>query len=192
MIPCLFRTAGQCLSYQNMRDILEFCVEEKLVLIADEVYQANIYVGDKEFFSFKKVACDIGVLEQVPLVSLHSISKGFIGECGRRGGYMEVTGFPEAVKDQILKLASINLCPNLSGQICCALMMNPPAPGQPSFERYWAEKRAILGSLKRRAELLVGALNKLEGVSCNSAEGALYAFPRVSLPEAAVAVAEQL
>lgn len=39
---------------------------------------------------------------------------------------MEVTGFPEPVKDQILKLASINLCPNLSGQICCALMMNPP------------------------------------------------------------------
>lgn len=47
---------------------------------------------------------------------------------------MEVTGFPPAVKDQILKLASINLCPNLSGQICCALMMNPPQPGEPSFD----------------------------------------------------------
>lgn len=38
----------------------------------------------------------------------------------------QVTGFPAAVTDQIQKLASINLCPNLSGQICCALMMNPP------------------------------------------------------------------
>ena len=35
----------------------------------------------------------MGLAGQVPLVSLHSISKGFVGECGRRGGYMEVTGF---------------------------------------------------------------------------------------------------
>ncbi|KAG2447826.1 hypothetical protein HYH02_007282 [Chlamydomonas schloesseri] len=183
---------GQCLSYQNMRDVLSFCRDEQLVLIADEVYQANIYVGNKEFSSFKKVACAMGLEDQVPLVSLHSISKGFIGECGRRGGYMEVTGFPEAVKDQILKLASINLCPNLSGQICCALMMNPPQPGEASYELYRKEKSDILGSLKRRAELLVGALNRLEGVSCNAAEGALYAFPRVTLPEAAVAAAKKL
>jgi hypothetical protein len=35
---------------------------------------------------------------------------------------------------QILKLASINLCPNVSGQICCTLMMTPPEPGEPSHE----------------------------------------------------------
>ena len=49
---------------------------------------------------------------------------------------MEVTGFPAAVSEQILKLASINLCPNLSGQICCALMMNPPQEGDPSYALY--------------------------------------------------------
>mmetsp|Transcript_18252 Transcript_18252/g.39287 ORF Transcript_18252/g.39287 Transcript_18252/m.39287 type:complete len:505 (+) Transcript_18252:254-1768(+) len=183
---------GQCLSYRNQEDVLRFCAEESLVLIADEVYQANIYVEGKEFFSFKKVAADLGLLPHVPLVSLHSISKGFIGECGRRGGYMEVTGFPEAVKDQILKLASINLCPNLSGQICCALMMHPPAEGDPSYELYTKEKTDILGSLRRRAELLVGALNKLEGVSCNAAEGALYAFPRIRLPQRAVEEAKRI
>ncbi len=36
----------------------------------------------------------------------------------------------------------------------------------------------MLGSLARRAATLVAALNKLQGVSCNAAEGALYAFPR--------------
>lgn len=183
---------GQCLSYKNQEDVLRFCAKEDLVLIADEVYQANIYVNNKEFFSFKKVASDLGLLQQVPIVSLHSISKGFIGECGRRGGYMEVTGFPEAVKDQILKLASINLCPNLSGQICCALMMNPPREGEPSYDQYRKEKTGIIGSLKRRAELLVGALNQLEGVTCNTAEGALYAFPRISLPIKAVEEAKRM
>eukprot|EP00197_Chlamydomonas_leiostraca_P004497 CAMPEP_0202860566 /NCGR_PEP_ID=MMETSP1391-20130828/2221_1 /ASSEMBLY_ACC=CAM_ASM_000867 /TAXON_ID=1034604 /ORGANISM="Chlamydomonas leiostraca, Strain SAG 11-49" /LENGTH=503 /DNA_ID=CAMNT_0049539759 /DNA_START=129 /DNA_END=1640 /DNA_ORIENTATION=- len=183
---------GQCLSYANQEDILRFCAEEDLVLIADEVYQANIYIEGKEFFSFKKVASDLGLLQRVPLVSLHSISKGFIGECGRRGGYMEVTGFPADVKDQILKLASINLCPNLSGQICCTLMMNPPQPGDPSYDLYIQEKRAILGSLKRRAELLVAGLNQLEGVTCNPAEGALYAFPRITLPRRAIEEAARL
>jgi alanine transaminase len=49
---------------------------------------------------------------------------------------MEVTGFPRDIHDLILKLASINLCPNVSGQICCALMMNPPQAGDPSYALY--------------------------------------------------------
>ena len=38
----------------------------------------------------------------------------------------------------------------------------------------------------------MGALNKLEGVSCNAAEGALYAFPRITLPERAIEEAKKL
>jgi hypothetical protein len=49
----------------------------------------------------------------VPLISLNSISKGFFGECGRRGGYMELVNFPEDVKAELYKLASISLCPNI-------------------------------------------------------------------------------
>ena len=31
---------------------------------------------------------------------------------------MECVNFPAGVKEQLYKLASISLCPNLSGQIC--------------------------------------------------------------------------
>lgn len=51
---------------------------------------------------------------------------GFYGECGHRGGYMEVTGFPKEVKDQLYKVVSVNLCSNLSGQILISTVMNPP------------------------------------------------------------------
>ncbi len=34
---------GQCLSYDNLKDIIQFCQEEEIVLMADEVYQTNIY-----------------------------------------------------------------------------------------------------------------------------------------------------
>ena len=34
---------GQCLSYENLQDIIKFCHDEDIVLMADEVYQTNIY-----------------------------------------------------------------------------------------------------------------------------------------------------
>lgn len=39
---------------------------------------------------------------------------------------MEVTGLPQDVKDQLYKIASVNLCSNVSGQILMSLVMNPP------------------------------------------------------------------
>jgi alanine transaminase len=49
---------------------------------------------------------------------------------------MEMIGFPDAARDQVFKLASINLCPNISGQITTTLMMNPPTESEPSYELY--------------------------------------------------------
>lgn len=51
---------------------------------------------------------------------------GYYGECGKRGGYMEVTGFTPDVREQIYKVASVNLCSNIPGQILASLVMNPP------------------------------------------------------------------
>ena len=37
---------GSCLSYDNLVDLVRLCRRERLVLIADEVYQDNVY-GDR-------------------------------------------------------------------------------------------------------------------------------------------------
>lgn len=60
------------------------------------------------------------------VASMHSVSKGFYGECGRRGGYLELVGFEEGVLGQLGKLASISLCSNVPGQLTMAMVMNPP------------------------------------------------------------------
>lgn len=39
---------------------------------------------------------------------------------------MEVTGFSAEVREQFYKVASVNLCSNISGQIIASLVMNPP------------------------------------------------------------------
>lgn len=60
--------------------------------------------------------------------------------------------------------------------------------GEESYELFAKERQGLLDSLKRRAKLLVSALNKLEGVTCNEAEGALYAMPQLKLPPGATKV----
>jgi aspartate/methionine/tyrosine aminotransferase len=59
-----------------------------------------------------------------------------------------------------------------------ALQMTPPREGDPSYELYRSERDGVLASLKRRAVMLTNALNQIEGMSCNAAEGAMYAFPK--------------
>lgn len=189
---------GQVLDEANMREIITFCATEGICLMADEVYQENIWKEGSKFLSFRKVALDMGLVSKVTdsdtkglqMISFHSISKGFYGECGLRGGYFEIFGIPADVKAELYKLSSISLCSNTVGQVATGLMVQPPVRGEPSFAVYEAEKGAILSSLKRRAQMLSVALNALEGVSCNTIDGALYAFPTITLPAKAVAEAE--
>ncbi|XAR51304.1 Alanine transaminase [Bertholletia excelsa] len=182
---------GQVLAEENQRQIVEFCKKEGLVLLADEVYQENVYVPEKEFHSFKKISRSMGYGEKdISLVSFQSVSKGYYGECGKRGGYMEVTGFSTEIKEQIYKVASVNLCSNISGQILASLVMNPPKVGDESYESYSAEKNGILSSLARRAKTLEDAFNSLQGITCNKAEGAMYLFPCINLPQKAIKAAE--
>eukprot|EP00297_Palpitomonas_bilix_P007727 CAMPEP_0113889748 /NCGR_PEP_ID=MMETSP0780_2-20120614/13705_1 /TAXON_ID=652834 /ORGANISM="Palpitomonas bilix" /LENGTH=489 /DNA_ID=CAMNT_0000878953 /DNA_START=184 /DNA_END=1653 /DNA_ORIENTATION=- /assembly_acc=CAM_ASM_000599 len=182
---------GQVLSEDNVKDVVRFCVKEGIALLADEVYQENVYAEGKKFVSFKKARMDIGEeANDLELFSFHSVSKGFLGECGRRGGYLEVVGLEEEVEAELYKMASVELCSNVPGQITTGLMVSPPREGEPSFELYNNEKNTILSSLKKRAHLLAGAFNRMEGVTCNDAEGAMYLFPRIHLPTRAVEAAK--
>ncbi|EGD75245.1 alanine aminotransferase [Salpingoeca rosetta] len=182
---------GQVLSRENMEEIARWAAVNRVVLLADEVYQTNVY-GSRPFISFKKVVTEMGDEgKNVELISFHTVSKGVFGECGRRGGYLEATNIHPGALDQLYKVFSIGLSSNVDGQLMMGLMCNPPKPGDASYEQYEQECDAIFQSLKRRAEMISNAFNALPGVSCQNVEGALYAFPRVRLPEAAVKEAEK-
>jgi alanine transaminase len=113
---------------------------------------------------------------------LDSISKGFLGECGLRGGYFEMLGIDDEVKMQLYKLASMSLASNTIGMITVGLMVNPPKEGEESYPLYVQERDAILSSMRRRAQVMTRALNSMTGVTCNEIEGAMYAFPTITLP----------
>lgn len=179
---------GQVMSYDNVAEVVQWAAKRDVLLLADEVYQANVYESGKQFHSFKKVLRDLK--SPLQCFSFHSVSKGVMGECGKRGGYMEAVNVDDAVVEQIYKLNSINLCPNVPGQLTVDIMVKPPRKGDASYARHTAEMREIFDSLKRRAERLAAMLNSLEGVTCNPAQGAMYAFPQVRLSAKAIAAAK--
>ncbi|XP_068034107.1 alanine aminotransferase 2-like [Anomalospiza imberbis] len=183
---------GQVQSRECIEDVIKFAYEEKLFLMADEVYQDNVYAEGSAFHSFKKVLMEMGppYSDSVELASFHSISKGFMGECGLRGGYVEVVNLHPEVKAQLAKLVSVRLCPPVPGQMVLDIVMDPPKPGEPSYERFQAEKEAVLSALAEKARLTQEMFNRTPGIRCNPVQGAMYAFPRIDLPPRALAAAQ--
>ncbi|XP_056371573.1 alanine aminotransferase 1 [Oenanthe melanoleuca] len=184
---------GQVQSRECIEAVIKFAYEEKLFLMADEVYQDNIYAEGSAFYSFKKVLKEMGppYAEEVELASFHSISKGFMGECGLRGGYMEVVNMHPVVKAELAKLVSVRLCPPVPGQMILDTVVDPPKPGEPSYERFQAEKEAVLGALAEKARLTQEIFNQTPGIHCNPVQGAMYSFPRIDLPARAIAAAKE-
>ncbi|XP_037869965.1 alanine aminotransferase 1 [Bombyx mori] len=181
---------GQVLTRDNIESIIKFAKKHGLFLFADEVYQDNVYAAGSKFHSFKKVLVELGDdYKDVELASFMSVSKGYMGECGARGGWAELRGVNAAVRAQLYKCISAMLCPNVLGQAAIDCVARPPQPGEPSYELYIKEKTDVLDSLKKRAEMIVDAFNQMQGFKCNVVQGAMYAFPRFELPPRAVAAA---
>ena len=173
---------GSVLSADNVRMVIRFAKANGLAIIADEVYQENVYDPALKFHSFARIMAEMGE-KDVTLFSLHSVSKGFLGECGHRGGYIEFRNLPDDVMAMFVKLQSISLCANVPGQIATYMMVAPPVPGDESHEKYRQERNQVLADLKAKAVILGEGLNRIEGMSVDIPRGAMYAFVRFDLPQ---------
>lgn len=176
-----------------MKDVVMFCARHNIVLLSDEVYQENVYREEDKFFSCRRAADALGLIKSdaIQLCSFHSVSKGVYGECGQRGGYVEMVGIDNDVVDVIYKMAASKLCSNTSGQAMVSLMVLGPQTGDVSYESHEKEKKGIFEGLKERALLLEEGLNSIPGFSCQPATGAMYAFPSVQMPEGVIKAAHE-
>lgn len=182
---------GSVLSEQNIIDIINFASEYNLMIMADEVYQHNIYNENSKFHSFKKIMFQ-KTQHRLELASFMTVSKGFMGECGLRCGYCEIVNLQDDVKAMLMKGLSSWLCSSTLGQISMDCVVNPPKAGDESYGLYEKEKTQVLTDLKRKAKLVAETFNSVEGVKSNQVAGAMYAFPQLSLPKKAIAEAEKL
>lgn len=68
---------GQVLTRENIIDVIKFAHKHNLFLLADEVYQTNIYDKNSKFYAFKKIVNEMGKpYSQMELASFMSVSKG--------------------------------------------------------------------------------------------------------------------
>ncbi|CAG4946235.1 unnamed protein product [Parnassius apollo] len=183
---------GQVLTRENIESILKFAHKHSLLLFADEVYQDNIYAEGSKFYSFKKVVREMGepYSSELELASFMSVSKGYMGECGLRGGWMELLNFDPEVQAQLFKCISAMLCPTTLGQTAVDCVAKPPQPGEPSYELWLKEKTAVLSSLNKRAKMIADVFNSMPGFTCNVVQGAMYAFPQIEMPAKAIEAAK--
>src|SRR5882672_6958573 len=98
---------------------------------------------------------------------------GFMGECGLRGGYLEITNFEPQVKAMFFKMLSARLCSSILGQIAMDCVVKPPTIGSPSYEIFIKEKEEVLESLRKRAKLTADTFNSIPGIVSNPVAGAM-------------------
>ncbi len=172
---------GAVLNKKCIDEIVSFASEKGIAIIADEVYQENTY--DIEFHSF---AQSVWECPEVPLFSLHSVSKGFSGECGHRGGYLEIRNMPnlkstnQTMNDVLFRQASVNLCSNSVGQILVYLMVTPPPINSEAGKLHQEEINNILSQLRSKASIIKRSFQEMDGVQCFGKVGAMYLFPRLN------------
>ena len=108
---------GYLLKENEIEEIIRTCYEENLFLIADEALQGNVTAPGAKFVSFRKVLMKMGepFSTNLEMISLHSSSKGYIGECGIRGGYLETMNLDPFINHTIWKIKSQDSCANVAG-----------------------------------------------------------------------------
>ena len=181
---------GSVLNKESVDKVVDFASDNGIAIIADEVYQENTY-GSK-FHSFAKAVWN---RPHTPLFSLHSVSKGFYGECGHRGGYLEVRNPPKlestdkSLNEILFRQASVNLCSNTVGQVLVYLMVTPPPKESIAGKLHKMEVHSVLKELREKALIIKQSFTEMEGVKCFGDIGALYLFPRLDvLPNQSTAV----
>ncbi|VDK46280.1 unnamed protein product [Anisakis simplex] len=184
--------AGQVLTRKNIEEIIRFAHKNHLKSEYFQVYQDNIFDEKSKFYSFKKTMLDMGgEYKDQELVSFYSVSKGYMGECGLRAGYIEFLNIDPEVLKMFNKMISAKLCASALGQAALDSAVNPPKPGEPSYDLWYKEKTGILQSMKERARLVKEAYGSLEGLQCNPVQGAMYALPKINMPKKAIEEAKR-
>ncbi|XP_039581703.1 alanine aminotransferase 1-like, partial [Passer montanus] len=201
---------GQVQSRQCIEDVIKFAYEEKLFLMADEVYQDNVYAEGSAFHSFKKVLMEMGppYADSVELASFHSISKGYMGEFpSEKEAVLSALAERARLTQEMFNRTPGIRCNPVQGAMYSfpRIDLPPRAVAAAKRDGVWdtgpavaqnpgvsrQEKEAVLSALAERARLTQEMFNRTPGIRCNPVQGAMYSFPRIDLPPRAVAAAKE-
>ncbi|MDA3899306.1 MAG: pyridoxal phosphate-dependent aminotransferase [Spirochaetes bacterium] len=146
--------------------IISIAAENKLVVIADEIYDRILY-EDARHYSAASLSEDVLFLTMNGLSKSHRI-------CGFRTGWMIVSGSRSHAKDFIEgldMLSSMRLCSNMPSQYAIQTALG----GYQSL----TDLLSPGGRLYEQREHAHAIFNDIPGVSCVKPDGAIYLFPKL-------------
>lgn len=146
---------GHIYTEEELKALLEMCKKHDIFLVVDEVYREFCYDGKKftSVLSFPEYADRV--------ICIDSFSKRF-SMCGSRIGAI-VTKNKEFMAN-CLKMAQARLCPPAIEQEAAAAALTAP-------QSYIDE---TISEYEKRRDVLVNAMQKIEGVRVNMPKGAFY------------------
>lgn len=152
---------GSAMDRATMQKVADIAIKYDLFVITDEVYQEYLYDDDVEFISIASLP---GMKERTVIVD--SFSKTY-AMTGWRIGYAIA---PAQVINYMVKMQEGNAsCVNAPAQYAALEALTGP---QDDLEE-------MIAVFKKRRDLIVSEINKIEGVSCAVPKGAFYLFVNI-------------
>jgi aspartate aminotransferase len=153
---------GYLYSQQELELLRDIVKKHDLYLFSDEVYREFVYDGARHFSVMNLTGIDQNI------VLLDSISKRY-SACGVRIGVMISKN--REVMATAMKFAQARLSPPTFGQIAGEEAVNTP-------ESYI---QGVIAEYVERRNVVVAAINKMEGCFCPNPGGAFYAVARLPI-----------
>lgn len=156
---------GYLYSQEEILKLAEIVKKHDLFLIADEVYREFIYDGEKHF-SVMNVA---GLEEHA--IMIDSVSKRY-SMCGARIGC--IVSKNKEVMATAMKFAQARLSPPTYAQIASEAALETP-------QSYFDD---VITEYKERRDVLIAALQKIDGVTVATPKGAFYCIAKLPVENA--------
>ena len=150
---------GYVYSEHELLQIRDLIKEKDLYLFSDEAYTEFCYEG-----IVKSTLSLAGVEDRV--IMIDTFSKKY-SACGARIGALVTKN--KAVIEAVMKFSQARLSPPTLEQIAAEAALDLPS-------NYFDATRA---EYKKRRDTLIGRLNKMDGVYCQSPQGAFYAMAKL-------------
>jgi aspartate aminotransferase len=149
---------------EELADVLRRRLPANARIYSDEVYEAIVFDGR----AHRSIAQYPGLAERTILVS--GVSKTYSWTGGRIGWAV----FPTAEEAAVFKNLAINYysCLPAYNQVGAKVALESPESG-PAIAR-------MVQAFQERRDVVVAALNAIDGVRCQNPGGAFYVFPNVS------------
>jgi len=151
---------GGVLTWKDLEAIAEVAIENDLMVMSDEAYEAILYEGEHH-----SIAAVDGMKERTILLDCFSKSAAMTGW---RLGYGVMN---RELAAQIAKLQT-NCTSCTTSFVQRAGIAALQGPIEPSL--------AMVAEFKKRRDVIVDGLNAIPGISCLRPHGAFYVFPNVT------------